>query len=199
MSTRFIRALLRRPGRSFAAGLTTSDEGPPDFDLSLGQHAAYAEALAALGLSLTILEADEAFPDGVFVEDTAVVASGDASVVNIASMYGQVAPDAGLYDERAQQSPFHYGPAKAGLIQLSRHLAAELGPEKIRVNALVPGAFPQPGKMPAGLEGRLAGKTMLGRIGRAGEIGGPLVFLASPASRYVTGASLNVDGGWTAW
>ena len=114
-------------------------------------------------------------------------------------MYGQVAPDARLYDERSQQSPFHYGPAKAGLIQLSRHLAAEFGPEKIRVNALVPGAFPQPGKMPAGLEERLAGRTMLGRIGRAGEIGGPLVFLASPASRYMTGAALNVDGGWTAW
>lgn len=129
----------------------------------------------------------------------AVAASGDASVINIASLYGQVAPDARLYDERSQQSPFHYGPAKAGLIQLSRHLAAELGPEKIRVNALVPGAFPQPGKMPAGLEDRLAGKTMLGRIGQADEIGGPLLFLASPASRYVTGASLNVDGGWTAW
>ena len=80
MATTFTRALLRRPGRSFAAGLTTSDEGPPDFDLSLGQHAAYAEALAALGLSLTILEADEAFPDGVFVEDTAVVASGGATI-----------------------------------------------------------------------------------------------------------------------
>jgi NAD(P)-dependent dehydrogenase (short-subunit alcohol dehydrogenase family) len=129
----------------------------------------------------------------------AVAASGDASVINIASLYGQVAPDARLYDERSQQSPFQYGPAKAGLIQLSRHLAAELGPEKIRVNALVPGAFPQPGKMPAGLEDRLAGKTMLGRIGQADEIGGPLLFLASPASRYVTGASLNVDGGWTAW
>ena len=128
-----------------------------------------------------------------------VAASGDASVVNIASMYGQVAPDARLYDRREQQSPFHYGPAKAGLIQLSRHLAAELGAEKIRVNALVPGTFPQPGKMPAGLEDRLAGKTMLGRIGQAGEIGGPLLFLAAPASRYVTGASLNVDGGWTAW
>jgi NAD(P)-dependent dehydrogenase (short-subunit alcohol dehydrogenase family) len=128
-----------------------------------------------------------------------VAAAGDASVVNIASMYGQVAPDARLYDQRTQQSPFHYGPAKAGLIQLSRHLAAELGCEKIRVNALVPGAFPQPGKMPAGLEEKLAGKTMLGRIGQAEEIGGPLLFLASPASRYVTGASLNVDGGWTAW
>ena len=129
----------------------------------------------------------------------AVAACGDASVINIASMYGQVAPDGRLYDERAQQSPFHYGPAKAGLIQLSRHLAAELGPEKIRVNALVPGAFPQPGKMPAGLEARLAARTMLGRIGAADEIGGPLLFLASPAARYVTGAALNVDGGWTAW
>jgi NAD(P)-dependent dehydrogenase (short-subunit alcohol dehydrogenase family) len=128
-----------------------------------------------------------------------VAAAGDASVINIASMYGQVAPDARLYDQPTQQSPFHYGPAKAGLIQLSRHLAAELGPEKIRVNALVPGAFPKAGKMPPGLEERLAARTMLGRVGQADEIGGPLLFLAGPASRYVTGASLNVDGGWTAW
>ena len=80
MSTCFTRALLRRPGRSFAAGLTTSGEGPPDPDLALAQHAAYAEALAGLGLSLTILEADEAFPDGVFVEDTAVLAAGGAVI-----------------------------------------------------------------------------------------------------------------------
>ena len=76
MSTRFTRALLRRPGRSFAAGLTTSAEGPPDIDLALAQHAAYADALAGLGLTLAILDADEAFPDGVFVEDTAVIAAG---------------------------------------------------------------------------------------------------------------------------
>ena len=72
---------------------------------------------------------------------------------------------AGCTTQRGQQSPFHYGPAKAGLEQLTRHLAAELGPEKIRVNALVPGPFPQPGKMPPGLEERLAARTMLGRIG----------------------------------
>ena len=82
MSTRFTRALLRRPGLRFAAGLTTSGEGPPDPDLALAQHAAYAEALAALGLTLTILEADEHIPDGVFVEDTAVVAAGGAVITN---------------------------------------------------------------------------------------------------------------------
>ncbi|HKQ44898.1 MAG TPA: SDR family oxidoreductase [Rhizomicrobium sp.] len=129
----------------------------------------------------------------------AVAASGDASVVNISSIYGQVSPDGRLYDDRARQSPFHYGPAKAGLEQLTRHLAAELGPEGIRVNALVPGPFPQPGKMPPGLEARLAECTMLNRIGRAEEIGGPLVFLAAPASSYVTGSCLNADAGWTAW
>jgi NAD(P)-dependent dehydrogenase (short-subunit alcohol dehydrogenase family) len=130
---------------------------------------------------------------------TAIGMSGDASVINISSIYGQVSPDARLYDSREQQSPFHYGPAKAGLEQLTRHLAAELGPEKIRVNALVPGPFPQPGKMPPGLEGRLAQRTMLNRIGHAEEIGGPLLFLAGPASSFVTGVCLNVDGGWTAW
>ena len=127
----------------------------------------------------------------------AVAASGDASVINIASMYGQVSPDARLYDDPAGQSPFHYGPAKAGLLQLTRHLAAELGREKIRVNALVPGPFPANAE-PA-FAARLAGKTMLGRLGKADEIAGPLLFLAAPASTFVTGASLNVDGGWTAW
>jgi NAD(P)-dependent dehydrogenase (short-subunit alcohol dehydrogenase family) len=129
----------------------------------------------------------------------AMAVGADASVINVSSMYGRAAPDGRLYDRREQQSPFHYGPAKAGLEQLTRHLAAELGPEKIRVNALVPGAFPGAGKMPPGLGARLAARTMLGRVGQAGEIAGPLLFLASPASTYVTGSSLIVDGGWTAW
>ena len=127
----------------------------------------------------------------------AVTASGDASVINIASMYAQVSPDARLYDAREQQSPFHYGPAKAGLLQLTRHLAAELGQERIRVNALVPGPFPN--SPPADFGARLAARTMLNRLGARHEIAGPLLFLASPAASYVTGASLNVDGGWTAW
>jgi NAD(P)-dependent dehydrogenase (short-subunit alcohol dehydrogenase family) len=128
----------------------------------------------------------------------AVAASGDACIINIASMYGAVAPDGRLYAERGQQSPFHYGPAKAGLLQLTRHLAAEFGPAGIRVNALTPGPFPA-AIADAGLAGRLAARTMLGRLGQKEEIGGPLLFLASPASSYVTGAAIAVDGGWTAW
>jgi NAD(P)-dependent dehydrogenase (short-subunit alcohol dehydrogenase family) len=131
----------------------------------------------------------------------AVSVTGEARVVNIASMYATVAPDKRIYSRPEQASPFHYGPAKAALLQLTRHLAAELAPERIRVNALVPGPFPQPrvATDDPGFAERLAGKTMLGRLGRADEIAGPLLFLASRASSYVTGATLAVDGGWTAW
>ena len=73
MVDRFQHALVRQPGESFAAGLTDANLGQPDLDLARRQHAAYCAALEEAGLAVTVLPPDEAHPDGVFVEDTAVI------------------------------------------------------------------------------------------------------------------------------
>ena len=71
----YSKAILRRPGRNFAEGITTANLGKPDFEKALEQHSAYCDALTACGLELIVLEADERYPDGCFVEDTAIVTS----------------------------------------------------------------------------------------------------------------------------
>jgi len=78
----FTKAIVRRPGRNFAKGITTSNLGNPDFKKALEQHAAYCDALVHCGVELTVLEADERYPDGCFVEDTAVVNSKVAIITN---------------------------------------------------------------------------------------------------------------------
>ncbi len=70
----FTKAIVRKPGINFADGITSADEGRPDFLKALEQHASYCDALRQCGLKIFVLEADERFPDGCFVEDTAVVA-----------------------------------------------------------------------------------------------------------------------------
>lgn len=131
----------------------------------------------------------------------AVSATGHAAVINIASMYGTVSPDPSIYGDTGLNSPPHYGPAKAALLQLTRYMAAHWGPRGIRVNAIAPGPFPREEfqhQHTAFVE-RLAAKTPLARVGAPSEIAGAAVFLASDAASYITGATLAVDGGWTAW
>lgn len=131
----------------------------------------------------------------------AVRESGDASVINVGSMYGVVSPDPRVYDTPAGTNPPFYGATKAALIQWSRYAACEFGAEGIRVNSISPGPFPSDSVQqdaPA-FVAKLAAKVPMGRIGQAGEIAGPVLFLASAAASFVNGANICVDGGWTAW
>ena len=131
----------------------------------------------------------------------AVSADGEASVVNISSMYGLVSPDPSIYTSIDDINPSFYGSAKAAQIQFTKYAAIEFGKENIRVNSITPGPFPsyEVQKKDPGLIKNLNKKVPLGRIGSPEEIIGPIIFLSSSASSYVNGANITVDGGWTAW
>jgi len=125
-----------------------------------------------------------------------MAAQGEGRIVNLTTVYAE---RVGPVPESA------YYASKAGVVNVTRALAAELGPRGVVVNCLAPGVF-YPTKMTAALAetpDRLAwfaDRTMLGRLGDPGrDLAGPLLLLASPASSYVTGQVLYVDGGWSAW
>jgi NAD(P)-dependent dehydrogenase (short-subunit alcohol dehydrogenase family) len=124
----------------------------------------------------------------------AMLAEGGGSIVNVASILGLVAP--------GDTAMAGYTAAKAGVIGLTRNLAAEWGRRGVRVNALCPGYFPTDmteGLTHPGAIKRIERRTLLGRVPRLDELDGALLFLASDASSYMTGQTLVIDGGWTAW
>jgi len=126
---------------------------------------------------------------------------GHGSMVLFASMYGVVAPDPRIYHPPMTTNPIDYGAVKAALLQMSRYLAIHYGPSGIRFNCVTPGPFPNP-QVQAGYPDfieDLGKKTALRRIGINQEVVGPTLFLLTDSASYVTGHSLVVDGGWTAW
>ena len=126
---------------------------------------------------------------------------GGGSIINIGSLYASVSPDAHFYDHLAGNTPFikspAYGASKAGVVSLSKFFATHWAGAGIRVNTLSPGG------VLAGqdeqFKAKYGARVPLRRMAEAEDLKGPLVFLASRASSYVTGHELRVEGGFTAW
>jgi NAD(P)-dependent dehydrogenase (short-subunit alcohol dehydrogenase family) len=123
------------------------------------------------------------------------------SIINIGSLYASVSPDPRFYDHITSDPPFlkppAYGASKAAVVNLTRYLATAFGPHNVRVNALSPGGVL--GAQDDEFKRKFNARVPLGRMALHDDLVGPLQFLASDASAYVTGTELRIDGGFTAW
>ena len=129
-----------------------------------------------------------------------MVKAGRGRIINVASVYGSLAPDRSLYPDAEAFDLPSYGASKAGLLGLTRHLATLLGPHGVTVNAISPGMMET--ERTANLLGAktreaLVRRTPVRRLGQPSDIQAATVFLASPAASFITGHNLVVDGGFS--
>ena len=130
-----------------------------------------------------------------------MAAASGGSIINIGSLYASVSPDPHFYDHLAGNAPFikspAYGASKAGVVSLSKFFATHWAGAGVRVNTLSPGG------VLAGqddeFKAKYGARVPLRRMAQPEDLKGPLIFLASGASSYVTGHELRVEGGFTAW
>lgn len=117
-------------------------------------------------------------------------------IVNIASIYGFMAPRFELYEGARFTSPVEYSAIKGGLLSLTKYLASYLGKHDIRVNAISPGGVYN--NQPESFVAQYSKRAIIGnRMAESDDLNGALAFLLSDASRYVTGQNIVVDGGWS--
>lgn len=124
------------------------------------------------------------------------------SIISVSSTYGLVSPDQSVYEFRRRAGvpyykPIGYAVAKSGVLNFTRWLAVYCAPFNIRVNTLVPGGVREDTHTPE-FVAEYEKRTPLARMAKDDEYNGAVLFLASPASSYITGSMLIVDGGWTA-
>lgn len=124
------------------------------------------------------------------------------SIIITGSIYGLMGPDQRIYEGseylgRQIRSPAVYSASKAGLVGVTKHMAALLGPKNVRVNMLVPGGVGS-GQNKT-FEDKYSNRIPMGRMAKPEDMVGALVFLASDSASYVTGQFISVDGGLGCW
>ncbi|QPK81640.1 SDR family oxidoreductase [Schaalia sp. ZJ405] len=128
----------------------------------------------------------------------------EGSIINVGSIYGMVSPIQDIYAYKEEQTgvpfikPVAYSAAKSGIYNLTRYCATYWGANGIRVNTLTPSGVWRD-TQDATFQHNYTSRIPIKRMAQADEYNGALLFLASDASRYMTGSNLIVDGGWTAW
>jgi NAD(P)-dependent dehydrogenase (short-subunit alcohol dehydrogenase family) len=180
-----------------SAGIDQPPPAAPSDNLSLGDGAAGIEAVSPEEF-LRVLDVNTR---GTFVAmqvfGSAMARAGSGSIVAIGSLYSLVAPEPSFYDHiPGFLKPPAYAASKAGVVALTRYFARLWGPQGVRVNALSPGGVRA--DQDDEFLRKYCARVSLGRMAEPDDLVGPLVFLASDDSRYVTGHHLVVDGGFTA-
>lgn len=125
----------------------------------------------------------------------------NGSIINISSIYGIVSPDPSIYEGTSLNiNPPDYGAGKAAIIQFSKYIGCQYAQNGIRVNSIIPGAFPNKTiQKDKKFISKLIKKIPMNRIGYPTDLEGLIVFLASDSSSYITAQNFVIDGGMTSW
>lgn len=184
---------------AFFAGIA-ADHGRIDVLVNAAARRSPGTSVDDLSAEVFLAELEAGLVSGFLCSRSALKhagAPGLSSIVNIGSIYGVFAVDHRIYDDPARQTPLSYACAKAGLVQMTRYLAALWADRGVRVNCVSVGGVRH--QQDPKFQARYGERVPMGRMAEPREVADAVAFLAAPASGYITGENLMLDGGLHAW